>query len=76
MTQKKAPRLVRLKLTRKLAEMLDGVDLSRVNEGDVVDLSTRDARCLIAEGWAVAVEATEGPQGRAEDCPPRKRTER
>lgn len=56
--------------------MLDGVDLSRVNEGDVVDLSTRDARCLIAEGWAVAVEATEGPQGRAEDRPPRKRTER
>jgi hypothetical protein len=76
MTQKKALRVVRLKLTRKLAEMLDGVDLSRVNEGDVVDLSTRDARCLIAEGWAVAVEATEGPQGRAEDRPPRKRTER
>ena len=47
---------LRVRITRKLAEVLNGVDVSRVQEGDCVDLSARDARLLIAEGWAELVD--------------------
>src|SRR5688500_14669487 len=40
----------------KLAEVVEGIDLSGIHEGDVVDLSERDARLLIAAGWAERVE--------------------
>ena len=43
---------MRIRLTRKLADYLDGVDLSACKEGDVVELSDHDAELLIAEGWA------------------------
>jgi hypothetical protein len=49
-----------VRLTRKYAEAIDGVDLSRNQVGDLLDLSARDARILIAEGWAAPSE-----QGRA-----------
>jgi hypothetical protein len=39
-------------LTRKYAEMIDGVDLTEANVGDELDLSPRDAHVLVAEGWA------------------------
>jgi hypothetical protein len=39
-------------LTRKYAEMIDGVDLTDANVGDELDLSPRDAQVLVAEGWA------------------------
>jgi hypothetical protein len=41
-----------VRLTRKYAECLDGVDLSECRAGQVLDLSERDAKLLIAEGWA------------------------
>jgi hypothetical protein len=31
---------------------MDGVDVSRVREGDLIELSDVDAALLIAEGWA------------------------
>ena len=37
-------------LTRKLAERIDGIDLEGFNVGDVVPAS--EAEVLIAEGWA------------------------
>ncbi|HTM04544.1 MAG TPA: hypothetical protein VL173_13630 [Vicinamibacterales bacterium] len=43
---------MRIRLTRKLAELLNGVDLSRHRVGDVFDLPLRDAQVLVAEGWA------------------------
>jgi hypothetical protein len=46
---------VRVRLTRKLSETIDGVDLSGAREGDTLDLSPRDALILIAEGWASPV---------------------
>ena len=57
-----------VRLTRKYAEAIDGVDLSRNQVGDLLDLSARDARMLIAEGWAAPCE-----RGRADDNskPPR-----
>lgn len=41
-----------VRLTVKLAEMVNGVDLSRYREGDLVELPERDGEMLIAEGWA------------------------
>ena len=41
-----------VRLAKKLAEMIDGIDLSHCAEGDVIELAERDARLLIAEGWA------------------------
>jgi len=45
-----------IRLTRKLAECVDGIDLSRSREGDVLDLSSHDAQLLVAEGWAVTCD--------------------
>ena len=46
---------MRVRLLRKLAERIDGVDLSRHAVGDTFSVSAEDARLLIAEGWAVQV---------------------
>ena len=43
---------VRIRLIRKLAECLDGVDVSQYHAGDVLDLASREAEMLLAEGWA------------------------
>jgi len=47
---------LRVRLIRKLAERVNGVDLSKVHVGDSFDLPSKDARILIAEGWAELVE--------------------
>ena len=47
--------ILRVRLTRKFADHLNGVDLSRVRVGDVLELSERDAAMLIREGWAEQV---------------------
>ena len=44
---------MRIRLTQKFAERIDGIDLSRRRVGDVMDLPVHEARTLIAEGWAV-----------------------
>lgn len=41
-----------VRLTRKYAEMIDGVNLEEAEVGDRLELSRRDAEVLIAEGWA------------------------
>jgi hypothetical protein len=41
-----------IRLTRKLADFLDGIDVSDRRVGDVFNLPTFDAHLLIAEGWA------------------------
>jgi hypothetical protein len=43
---------VRVRLVRKLAERIDGVDLSRRSAGQVFSLPADQARLLIAEQWA------------------------
>ena len=53
----KAPRNglkeMRIRLTRKLSQLLNGVDLSGQSVGDVIDLPLHDAELLLAEGWAL-----------------------
>ena len=44
---------MRVRLTRKYSDQIDGVDLQGCEVGDVLDLSLFEARILLAEGWAV-----------------------
>jgi len=46
------PETVRVHLIRKLAEMIDGVDLSKAQVGDILTLPRRDGELLLAERWA------------------------
>lgn len=48
-----------VRLTRKYAERIDGVDLSEHQVGDRLPLAAREARLLIAEGWAEAVPSNQ-----------------
>ena len=58
------PNVTSVRLTRKYAEAIDGVDLSGRKVGDKLELSPRDARMLIAEGWAAPCPSeTEAPPG-------------
>jgi hypothetical protein len=41
-----------VRLIRKYAEMIDGVNLEEAEVGDRLQLSKRDAEVLIADGWA------------------------
>jgi len=45
-----------VRLVRKLADSLDGIDVSGQREGDVLDLPAGRAALLIAEHWAVPVQ--------------------
>ena len=44
-----------VRLVRKLAPMLNGVDLSKVEVGDVIVVPEAVAAMLIREGWAEPV---------------------
>jgi hypothetical protein len=44
-----------VRLTRKLADAIDGIDLSSRQVGDRLPLHQDEARVLIAEGWAEPV---------------------
>jgi hypothetical protein len=39
-------------LTRKLADSMDGIDVAGYQVGDVLDLAAGEARLLVAEQWA------------------------
>ena len=65
---------MKIRLTRKFSDFLNGVDLSRFRKGDTLDLPWRDAEMLIAEGWA---ETAHTPlRDRAADRPPPARARR
>jgi hypothetical protein len=70
---------VQVRLTKKLAEVIDGIDLSDRRVGDVVDLPKHDAEVLMAEGWASLVEPAFGAgthRADANDRPPRSTKDR
>jgi hypothetical protein len=50
---------VRVRLTKKFANMIDGVDLSRYMVGQTMRVPPAEARLLIAEGWAEPVAQRE-----------------
>lgn len=47
---------IAVRLTRKLADAIDGVDLSDHAVGETFRVAVDDARLLVAEEWAVPVE--------------------
>ena len=59
---------MQVRLTKKLAEVIDGIDLSDRRVGDVVDLTNHDAEILLAEGWASPVEPPFSPGTRRTDA--------
>jgi len=59
---------MKVRLTQKLSELINGVDLSKAHTGDTLDLTDRDARTLIAEGWAEYVGGNPG-RDQAHDKP-------
>ena len=52
---------VQVRLLRKFAEMIDGVDLSRNVVGQTLRLVPAEARLLVAEGWAELIEQKANP---------------
>jgi len=44
-----------VRLTRKLADRIDGIDLSESHVGDTLRLTAHDADLIVAEGWAERV---------------------
>jgi hypothetical protein len=48
-----------VRLTVKLAQVVEGVDLSDHAEGDIIDLADHDAQLLVKGGWAEPIPADE-----------------
>jgi hypothetical protein len=47
---------LKVRLTKKLAQIFNDVDLTRMKEGETLELSARDAGLLLAAEWAVPAE--------------------
>lgn len=45
----------RIRLIKKLAPIINGIDLSKVKVGDVIEVPNAVAQMLIREGWAEVV---------------------
>jgi hypothetical protein len=54
---------MKVRLSRILADYLDGIDVRNHRVGDVIDLPPSEAQLLIAEEWAI-------PERREADRPP------
>ena len=73
---------MRVRLTRKLAQEIDGIDLSGHAVGDVIDLPASDANLLMAEEWAFLERRTHRsaagatPQRRRDDIAHDRRPKR
>ena len=54
--------MVHVRLTRKFAEEIDGVDLSAYTVGELLRLPWHAAALLLAEGWAELIERRQQPR--------------
>lgn len=61
--------IVRIKLTRKLSNALNDVDLRPFTVGDVIDLEWTSAEMLVAEGWAEPVREAGNMRATADERP-------
>ena len=50
-----------VRLTRRLADCIDGVNLSAHQVGDVFEVTRHEAELLVAEAWAVLSTSAERP---------------
>ncbi len=75
---------MQVRLLRKLADVVDGIDLSGRVVGEIIDVPVEQADLLVAEGWAepasaAIVDLTAGarlPLATAADTPRRRRRPR
>lgn len=51
---------MRAKLVRKFANILNGIDLTKISVGDVINVAPHQAAMLILEGWAEEAPHTPG----------------
>ena len=61
---------MRIRLTKKFAHVLNGVDLTQASVGRLMTVSDREGEMLIAEGWAVPhfrARTVSSPQAQAGD---------
>ena len=63
---------IRVRLTRKFAQILNGIDLSRTKAGEEIELSKREADLLVAEGWAAPIDLAHDKVKRRSRKSPRK----
>jgi len=65
---------MKVRLTRKLAKQIDGIDLDGYAPGDLMELPPEQARIIVAEEWAVPERrehrVAESPRRRADDYLP------
>jgi len=47
---------VKIRLTKRFADAIDGISLARCRVGDVIDLAPDEALVLLASEWAVIAE--------------------
>jgi hypothetical protein len=64
----------KVRLIRKFAQVINGIDLSSVSTGDEIDLTPREAEMLIAEGWAAPIRSV-APDAAPRRSPRRQRSE-
>lgn len=50
-------RYIPVRLTRKLANIINGVDLTRHQVGDVIEVPSHTALMLMGEGWGEPLES-------------------
>ncbi len=60
---------MRIKLTRKLSNALNDVDLRPFSVGNVIDLERSSAEMLVAEGWAERMRDPGDMRATADDRP-------
>ena len=65
---------MKIRLTRKFAEQIDGIDLEGYAPGDLMELPPEQARIIVAEEWAVPErrehKVPDSPRRRAADYMP------
>lgn len=68
--------LTKVRLTRKFANMINGIDLSRARMGEELLVSPGDAEILVAEGWAVPIQSADDKSQKNRKAVPRRRKKR
>lgn len=65
---------MQIRLTRKLADFIDGIDLSHHTVGQLIDLPQEDAQRIVAEGWAEFIADAAASNSRSEAADRRQRS--
>jgi hypothetical protein len=63
--------VARIRLIRKLAQSMNGVDVSRLNVGDIIELDERRADMMVQLGWAERAGDDIISSGGVQSSPPR-----